>query len=379
LPYPLAAARGGHQLVAAGLVPAVLTLPVDLPLTDTTAYVGVTSDTGSGTLYYVVSTSATPPSVAQIQAGQDSTGSAAAASGNSSASAGVNAFTATGLSSNTAYYAYFDQNTGVGFNSNVSAGNGFTTLTTGTSATSMSNLIAAMSVTPTALRQGYIAQMIQALYASGTWAKTDAMWVMAAHDEQASRLNWITPGSFTLTAVNSPTFTTDRGFAGNGSTSYLDTGWDRATNGVQITQNNAHASVYGLAGTGSNVGLFGTGASSFQVQVAANGGSGASFVRLNTGGSPVNVASGTKPHQIMGRRNNSTDIDVLRNGVTSTAASAQTSSALSTTDLVFLRTGTQYNTQLCAGGAIGAYLDDTEALAYYNAWYAFMLALGADT
>jgi hypothetical protein len=32
-----------------------------------------------------------------------------------------------------------------------------------------------------------------------------------------------------------------------------------------------------------------------------------------------------------------------------------------------------------AGGSLDAYLDDTEALAFYNAWNAYMVAIGADT
>jgi hypothetical protein len=102
-------------------------------------------------------------------------------------------------------------------------------------------LVAAMSSTPDATRIGHINTLILALKNAGIWSKLDVLWITAAHDAQAARLNWKTPASFALTAVNTPTFTTDRGYKGNGSSSYLNTGWNANTNGVNYTQNSASA------------------------------------------------------------------------------------------------------------------------------------------
>lgn len=359
-------------------IPAVLSAPLALPLGDTSGYVGVTTDIGAGTLYWVLTTSATPPSAAQVKAGQDHTGSAAAAADDQSVSgSGAQSATATGLSSNTAYYAYFVQDNGA--DSNVAAAAVFTTLTTGTSDTDFDNLVAAMSVAPNNLRKGYIARFIGALYAASVWSKIDAMWVLAAHDEQAGRLNWKSPGSFTLTAVNSPTFTTDRGFAGNGSSSYLDTGWDRGMNGVQFTQNDAHISVYQRTNGNNNVESF----ADFQAgpRIAI----GARPVSTTGGGTLVNSAtrvtgpaSGTLPIQAIGRRNNSTQASLVRDGVEVTAPTSSNSGSPGTVDLAFGRGGS-YTSAEVAGGSVGAYLDDTGAAAFFAAWHDYMVALGADT
>lgn len=368
------AALGG---AAGDLTAPTLTLPLGLPLGDTSGYLGVTTDEANGTLYYVVTTSATPPSAAQVKAGQNNGGTAAVYAGNqASGSTGAKSATATGLSSNTAYYAYFMHEDAAANQSSVSAASTFSTLTTGTSATSMSNLIGAMSVTPTALRQGYIAQMIQALYASGTWAKTDAMWVMAAHDEQASRLNWITPGSFTLSAVNSPTFTTDQGWAGNNTTSYIDTVWDAATNGVQFTQNSAHISVYQRTQSGNNTNSFGT-STAFVIGVSGRTGT-AGTGRVNVGSGVSASTGGSLPLQMIARRPDSANQNLVRDGVANNTAAAA-SSALSNNDLNFGRYGTTYQSSQLAGGSLGAYIDDTESLAFYNAWHDYMVAVGADT
>ena len=77
---------------------------------ETTASLAVDTDTGSGTLYWVVTTSATPPSAAQVKAGNDHTDSAAVDSGSQAVSGtGTQNVSggATGLTAETAYHAYF--------------------------------------------------------------------------------------------------------------------------------------------------------------------------------------------------------------------------------------------------------------------------------
>jgi hypothetical protein len=85
-------------------------------------------------------------------------------------------------------------------------------------------LFAAMSVQPNSSRQDLYNTAIDGLVTAGIWDKGRLIYGCAAHDEQAGRLNWKTPGSNTLTAVNSPTFTTDRGFKGDDVSAHLDSG-----------------------------------------------------------------------------------------------------------------------------------------------------------
>jgi len=91
-------------------------------------------------------------------------------------------------------------------------------------------LIARMSVAPGEARAALIDALVRALKAAGVWAKLDALYLLAAHDAQAARLNWV-GSSFTLAAVNSPGFTVDRGYAGDGATSYLDSGFTDGSSG----------------------------------------------------------------------------------------------------------------------------------------------------
>lgn len=90
----------------------------------------VSTNEGNGTLYWVVTTSATAPSVAQIQAGQDNSGVAAAASGNQSVSGtGVQTISPapSGLSASTAYTTHFQHQDAATNDSTVASASGFTT------------------------------------------------------------------------------------------------------------------------------------------------------------------------------------------------------------------------------------------------------------
>ncbi|KAA0971071.1 hypothetical protein FPY71_11540 [Aureimonas fodinaquatilis] len=81
-------------------------------------------------------------------------------------------------------------------------------------------LIARMSVEPNASRKLLISNLIKALKAGGVWSKLDAFYVLASHDAQAARLNWVS-GLLGLSLVASPVFTVDRGYKGDGVSAYL--------------------------------------------------------------------------------------------------------------------------------------------------------------
>lgn len=100
------ALRGGNP-VAGDVTAPTLSSAVGTTLSATTATVGATTNEANGTLYVVVTTSATQPSIAQIKAGNDHTGSAAAFDDSQAiSSTGAKTFTATGLTASTAYYAH---------------------------------------------------------------------------------------------------------------------------------------------------------------------------------------------------------------------------------------------------------------------------------
>jgi len=101
-------------------------------------------------------------------------------------------------------------------------------------------LFSRMTVQPSPVRKVLISNLIKGLKANGTWTKRDAFYLIAAHDAQAARLNLI-GDIYNLSAVASPTFTVDRGYQGDGSSSYLETGFNPTTAvGAKFQQDSGH-------------------------------------------------------------------------------------------------------------------------------------------
>lgn len=96
-------------------------------------------------------------------------------------------------------------------------------------------IVAAMTTPPTPEREELIDDTVGSLKSAGVWAKLDTLWVFAAHASQAARLNWKNP-SVSVALVNSPAFAADTGFASDGSTSYINSGYVPNT-GTQQTLN----------------------------------------------------------------------------------------------------------------------------------------------
>lgn len=91
---------------------ATLSSPTTTNIGINTATVGCTSNRDSGTLYYYVSTSATPPSATDLKNGTGAVDSGST----SSVNIGANTFGATGLTPLTNYYTHFIQNNGADSN-----------------------------------------------------------------------------------------------------------------------------------------------------------------------------------------------------------------------------------------------------------------------
>lgn len=89
------------------------------------------------------------------------------------------------------------------------------------------HLIGRFDTLPNSARRSLIDSRIIALKATTWYPKLDALWVHAAHGAEAGRLNWISK-RFNCVPVNNPTFVTDRGYTGDGISSYLNTQFNPA-------------------------------------------------------------------------------------------------------------------------------------------------------
>jgi hypothetical protein len=240
-------------------------------------------------------------------------------------------------------------------------------------------LFEAFTSQPDADRKGVIDTFIVALKTAGIWTELDILYVTAAHDAQAARLNWKSPGTFTLTPTNSPTFTTDRGYAGDGSTSRLATGFTPSTHGVNFIQNDAGLWVWVESGTAANHAEIGSLSVSPQARIKTMDSTNlnALIAALNAG----SIATGavqTTPAGLSGiSRAVSGTVKLWKNGAQSGSNGSVTSTGVPTQEQwLCAANATLFSTKRVAMGAWGSALTGLES-SFYTAALAYMQAVGA--
>ena len=247
-------------------------------------------------------------------------------------------------------------------------------------------LIAAMTTPPSAARQRLISDHIVALKDAGIWALLDIYYVMAAHDEQASRLNWKNPAAFTLEANGVITFTADRGWQGDGSSGYLDTGWIPSVNGVNYQLNSASFGGYSrtdIAEDSQIMGVSKTTTTQAASQLLPRRPANVFLSRINqlvlggTGGASANSLG-----LFVARRSASNSHQLYKNGVLQ-STSADTPTALPPFSFYISAqnvdgAAVSFSTRQLASAFTGAAMSESQQLALYNAQQTgYLAAVGA--
>ncbi len=99
---------------------------------------------------------------------------------------------------------------------------------------------------PSAAQQTLQNTLVTDLKTAGIWSKLDALYITANDgSREFGRLNWASPSTFALSEVSSPTFTSNEGFTGNGSSSTLDTGINMGVDTTQFNQSTLNGSFGG--------------------------------------------------------------------------------------------------------------------------------------
>jgi hypothetical protein len=99
---------------------------------------------------------------------------------------------------------------------------------------------------PSAAQQTLQNTLVEDLKTAGVWSKLDALYIMANDgSREFGSLNWASPSAFALSEVSSPTFTSNEGFTGNGSSSTLDTGINMGVDTTQFNQSTLNGSFGG--------------------------------------------------------------------------------------------------------------------------------------
>jgi hypothetical protein len=235
-------------------------------------------------------------------------------------------------------------------------------------------LVARFTVQPTNARKALIDNLVGSLKTAGVWTKLDALHVLAAHDAQAARQNWVAD-AYNLTAVAAPTFTTDRGYQGDGSSSYLDTGFNPTTAVTpQFVQNSGHLSVWSrTSGAAAPVDM-GNGNSIILTRQTTTD----NFARrVNASSSDGTVVADGSGHFLVSRPN-STSSTGYRNAATQGSGSVASAAPDNAAFRVLGRSTTvSFSSRQIAMSSIGASLTSGEVTGFYNALNTYMQAVGA--
>jgi hypothetical protein len=189
--------------------------------------------------------------------------------------------------------------------------------------------------------------------------------------------------SFTASTSSAPTFTADTGYAGNGSSAYIDSNYNFSTNATNYSQNSGSLFAWSTEAAVDNgfiigealandyrlgISPYGYGAS---VSAAINGAaiSGAISGSYNTAGVGFYSAS----------RTSGTQMDAYKNTTDVATSSSNAAGSVPNSDLVFLNSsGSFFNGGVAAGGD-GAGLTAGDVSNLYSLLHTFLHAVNATT
>lgn len=243
------------------------------------------------------------------------------------------------------------------------------------------SFFAQLATQPTDARKMQYDKLIKTLVASGVWTALDFLYVFAAAD-QATALTNLVSSSFAATAQNSPTFTANTGIAGNGSNSYLKTGYVPSTANGKLTLNNAHISLWNLtnraASTADGMGCAGTG--STNLIITPFNAASKLQAQLNEQGGGSTTAS-SQGFLLGSRVSSATTRTTYYNGISAGSVAANTIS-LPTVEMFICginSAGSFSNgtTDTIASASIGSSLSAAQVFSFYNALQTYLHAVGA--
>ena len=217
---------------------------------------------------------------------------------------------------------------------------------------------------PSASQQIIQNQLVIDLKAGGIWNKLDTFANFATDgSSDFALIDWKRLSLYT--AVNSPTFTINEGFTGDGTSSYIDTNFNAFNDGVQYTQDDASRFIYMFNASGTSA-LDGKAVATINNMARTS----TSFQRINTnsgltGGSfDFNSTRGMKSIH----RTSSTLVELF-NDTTQTSRTA-TSATLNNNNQLILRSGASYGGHTISMYANGASLvaENTDFVNAFNTY-----------
>lgn len=205
----------------------------------------------------------------------------------------------------------------------------------------------------------------------------DAFYVMAAADAQSAQRNWV-QDLYNLTPTNSPAFEADRGYTGNGSTSYLATGFNPSIAPTpKFVLNSAHMGLWSLTnlpnGAASSFDFGDNSRSSIGRSIT----DGASAGRINTSTLNPTQAVGAYPGHAAWSRSAADAWKGYAQGVEAGGGTHASTAVATAAFRVCAQSGAGFGVNQLAVAHFGEHLTPIEMSAVYSALRAYLDAIGA--
>jgi hypothetical protein len=225
--------------------------------------------------------------------------------------------------------------------------------------------------TVSSTRRTLVDALISGLKTDGVWSKLDRLWLFAAENATSALVD-VTDGQL-ATAVSSPTFTTDRGYTGNGSSSYIDSNYNPTTNATNFVRNSGCA--FGWSNTAGVDGGGLLGQSSVSIAIVPKYTDSNCYWGINTPANESTGGLGDGTGLLLANRSGASAEQLYHNG-SSVAAGTVTSQAVQNQNLFALRVSGIYSTRQCCCLGVGGSLNATEQGNLYNRLRSYMTAVG---
>lgn len=224
-----------------------------------------------------------------------------------------------------------------------------------------------------------VSTLIRALKKAGVWTSLDRLWLFAAENSTQALTDLVARAGATLPVA--PTFTANRGYQGNGSSQYIDTGFNATSGSPRYARNDAHMSVWVQAAdsVGSAAALIGNDFTNYGL-LTYN-----SATEIVSGGinssAPFNIGGGAAMtgHVLMQRTGANAQATYKNGSQLATDASASVAVANNTFFVLAVNSpgAANFSNSRIAAASVGASLSAGQITALNAALNAYMTSVGA--
>jgi hypothetical protein len=228
--------------------------------------------------------------------------------------------------------------------------------------------------TVSSTQQGFVDTLIKGLKTDGIFSKLDRLWLYAS-ENTFQALTDIVADSL-ATAVNSPAFTANRGYAGNGSNAEIDSNFNPTTApSPKFVQDSANLFAWNnTSGTSATPWLCGQG-SAGQSQITPFFTDNSDYYSLN-GSSALNSAGTGATGLYLLNRTSSSTITLDVNGAQQVSA-GEGSVAITSSDIFSLENGSgNFGNRQCSCLGFGSGLSGTDRTNIYSRLRTYMTSVG---